>query len=77
METRQKVTSTTLAEILIQETNRILGHHASFLAPHLKISRRRGAEPNWDARVDILGSAVITQTFAEARKRAKALYELE
>jgi len=73
---KKMVVSTTLAEILIKETGKSLGCDASFLAPHLKI-RRRSSEPNWDASVDICGSAVITEAFSEARKRAKARYELE
>lgn len=77
MAQRQRVPSKKLAEILIGEAGRILGHDASFLAPHMKVSRRHGAEPNWDARVDIFGSAVITEVFGEAREHAKALYDLE
>ena len=45
------------------------------MAPHIKISRRPGGEPNWDARVDIFGSALITTVFGEARENIKALLQ--
>lgn len=77
MAQRQRVASTKLAEILIAEASVILGHDAGFLAPHMKVRRRPGAEPNWDAMVDIFGSAVIADVFGKARERAKALYNLE
>ena len=76
MEKRQKITSGTLAEILVTETSKSLGGDARFLAPHLKV-RRSGGEPNWDASIDIFGSAVITATFREACERVKAHYDLD
>jgi hypothetical protein len=76
MAKRQKITSARLAEILIVETGKSLGGDARFLAPHLKV-RARGGEPNWDASIDIFGSAVITETFCEARERAKTHYDLD
>ena len=77
MARRQRVASTELREILVEEASRILGHSARFLAPHTKISRRPDSEPNWDAKVDIFGSALITEVFHEAREHAKELYDLE
>ena len=74
---RQRVASAKLAEILVAEATRMLGHNASFLASHMKVSRRPGAEPNWDARVDIFGSALITEAFGEACEHVKALYDIE
>jgi hypothetical protein len=72
---RQKIASAALAKKLIKETSKSLGSNASFLAPHLKI-RHRSGEPNWNASVDIFGSALITAAFGEALERAKRLYEL-
>ena len=77
MARRQRVASIKLREILVEEATDILGHSAGFLAPHMKISRRPGSEPNWDAKVDIFGSALITGVFNEAREHVKALYDLE
>jgi hypothetical protein len=74
---RQKVTPTELREILIREASGILGHSARFLAPHTKIRHCAGSEPNWNAKVDIFGSALITEIFHEACEHAKALYDLE
>jgi hypothetical protein len=76
MAKRQKITSAGLAEILITETSKSLGGDARFLAPHLKV-RPRGGQPNWDASIDIFGSAVITEKFCEARERVKAHYDLD
>jgi hypothetical protein len=76
MAKRQKIASAALAETLIAETSRSLGGDASFLAPHLKV-RRSSGEPNWDASIDIFGSAVIAETFRGARERTKALYDLD
>jgi hypothetical protein len=76
MARRQRVPSTKLREILVEEASDVLGHNAGFLAPHMKISRRAGSEPNWDAKVDIFGSALITEAFNEAREHVKALYDL-
>ena len=77
MARRQRVASTELREILVEEASRILGHSVRFLAPHTKISHRPGSQPNWDAKVDIFGSALITEIFHEACEHAKALYDLE
>jgi len=52
MTKRQKVASAAVAEMSIMETSKSLGGDARFLAPHLNV-RRRGGEPNWDARIDI------------------------
>jgi hypothetical protein len=74
---RQMVASTELRQILVEEATRILGHSASFLAPHMKISRRPAGEPNWDAKLDIFGGALLTGVFHEANEHVKALYDLE
>ena len=72
----QRITSTALTENLITETSKSLGGDARFLLPHLKVRRRRG-EPNWEATIDIFGSALITEAFREARERVKAHYDLD
>jgi hypothetical protein len=77
MATRQRITLTELREILIEEASRKLGHNAGFLAPHTKISHRPGSEPNWDAKVDVFGGALIAEIFHEACEHAKAHYDLE
>jgi len=77
MARRQRVASPELREILVEEASRILGHSARFLAPHTKITRRPQSEPNWDAKLDIFGSALITGVFNEARKHVQALYDIE
>ena len=77
MTPRQKVSSKELTDILVAEASVLLGHDARFIAPHMKISPRIGGQPNWDAKLDIFGSALITQVFNDARERTKALYELQ
>jgi hypothetical protein len=77
MARRERVTLTELREILIEEASRNLGHNARFLAPHTKIRLCPGREPNWDAKVDIFGGALITEIFHEACEHAKAHYDLE
>jgi hypothetical protein len=74
---RRKVTSKELADLLVAQASILLGHDARFIAPHMKVSRRVGEKPNWDAKLDIFGSALITQVFNEARDRTRALYELQ
>ena len=77
MAPRRKITSKDLTEILVAEASVLLGHDARFIAPHMKVKRRVGGEPNWDANLDIFGSAVVTEVFNQARERTKALYELQ
>jgi hypothetical protein len=77
MSRRQRVDSSKLRQILVKEASDILGHSAGFLAAHMKISRRAGSEPNWDAKIDIFGGALITEVFNEAREHVKALYDLD
>ena len=78
MAKRQKVTSAALTAILMTEMGKSIEGDASFLTPHVKVKvRHRSGEPNWDASIDIFGSAVITEAFAEARERAKVVYELD
>jgi hypothetical protein len=74
---RQKVTQEELADILVTHASALLGHDASFIASHMKLIRREERSPNWDAKLDIFGSVVITDVFNRARERTKALYELE
>jgi hypothetical protein len=76
MAPRRKVISKELTDLLVAQASVLLGHDARFIAPHMKVSRS-GGEPNWDAKLDIFGSALITQVFNEARDRTKALYELQ
>jgi hypothetical protein len=77
MAPRRKVTSKELTDFLVAQASMLLGHDARFIEPHMKVRRRIGDEPNWDAKLDIFGSVLITQVFNEARDRAKALYELQ
>ena len=77
MAPRQKVTSKDLTEILVTQASVLLGHDARFIGPHVKVRCCIGDETNWDAKLDIFGSVLITQVFNEARDRTKALYELQ
>ena len=77
MARRQRVASPELRVILVEEASRILGHSAGFLAPHTKITRRPQSVPNWDAKLDIFGSALITGVFNEACERVQALYDID
>jgi hypothetical protein len=74
---RQKVSSKDLADVLVAQASALLGHDARFMAPHIKISGRLAGEPNWDAKLDIFGGAVVTGVFNEARERTQAFYELQ
>jgi hypothetical protein len=74
---RRKVTSEELTDLLVAQASVLLGHDARFMAPHMKVSRCFGEEPNWDAKLDIFGSALITRVFNDARDRTKALYQLQ
>jgi hypothetical protein len=76
MAPRQKVPAHELTEILVTQASALLGHDARFLAPHIVVKHHADGGPNWDAKLDIFGSALITQVFNEARDRTKALYEL-
>jgi hypothetical protein len=77
MAPRRKVTSKELTEILVAQVSALLGHDASFIETHMKVRRHADGEPNWDAKLDLFGGAVVTQVFNQARERAKALYELQ
>jgi len=77
MAQRQTVTVAKLAEAIVAEANRIVGHDSTFLAHHIKVSHRRDGEPNWDATLDFFGGAVIADAFHKACEHAKPLYEVE
>jgi hypothetical protein len=77
MSPRQRVTSEELTEILVAEASVFLGRDARFMAPHMKVSRHAGAEPNWDVKLGLFGSVVVREMFNKARERTKMLYDLE
>jgi hypothetical protein len=66
---RQTIALATLAEILIDETARVLGRDASFLRARLTIRRRNGT-PNWDANIGVAGTAVASAVRATLSRQS-------
>jgi hypothetical protein len=61
MAPRQKVPAHELTEILVTQASALLGHDARFIAPHIKVKHHADGGPNWDAKLDIFGSARVAR----------------
>jgi hypothetical protein len=72
---RRKITRSELFQILILETDRVLGMSAISLRGKIAITPRDG-EPNWDASCAIAGT-VVSRAFAVALERVRGLYDLK
>jgi hypothetical protein len=75
---RKEIAVSTLIEILIQGTAKVLRRDASFLGKQIEIRRRDGGKdgPNWDANVGIAAPIVLT-AFSASLKDAQAKYDLD
>ena len=71
---RQKLALAEMRKRFLEQTTKVLGNHARFIAAGLEITQRKGS-PNWDANIGIAPS-VVHKTFLRVLGEMKNKYDI-